>query len=219
MKQTDLKPTRIGLTIELLKKFVIQFLEKNPLAQMALSISEDGLCKSLEGFSSQSDKFITSLATLLPKYEKFSLQASLEQAIIDFDQTPLYAFKEILIIQSSASTIDQGNIFTTLEKIQKCKFTVNVISLNAQTFIFKKVCTQTNGQYETVLNESNYQEVLNKYLKPPSYDENCIARFLVKVAFPSLKKLNQQVLCMCHNSYSQECYQCPVCLSYICRIP
>lgn len=54
-----------------------------------------------------------------------------------FADVPLYSSKELLLIQSSPSTKDYGDIFEVIEEMQTYKVVVNICSLVGITFIYK----------------------------------------------------------------------------------
>lgn len=45
MNLTDVKPSRLGLTITYLTKFINLFFENNPLSQISLATAEEDICK------------------------------------------------------------------------------------------------------------------------------------------------------------------------------
>ena len=60
-----------------------------------------------------------------------SLQNSLELAISNFTQIPAYGRKEILVLFSSLTNSDPGDIFKTIARLEKMEVQVNTISLSA----------------------------------------------------------------------------------------
>jgi transcription initiation factor TFIIH subunit 2 len=47
MLDTDLKPTRIDLVFSLAEQFVNEFFDQNPISQLGLIITRDGLAEKL----------------------------------------------------------------------------------------------------------------------------------------------------------------------------
>jgi hypothetical protein len=54
-----------------------------------------------------------------------------------FGNVPLYSSKEVLIIQSSPSTKDYGDVFEAIQEMEQSKVVVNICSLVGVTYIFK----------------------------------------------------------------------------------
>lgn len=64
-----------------------------------------------------------------------SLQNSLELASENFASLPDYGRKEVLIIFSSLTNSDPGDIFKTISKVVEEQIQVSVISLSAAIYI------------------------------------------------------------------------------------
>lgn len=54
-----------------------------------------------------------------------------------FQEAPLYANKEILILISATSTCDPGDIFATISDIKAQKIGCSMIGLSGKNHIFK----------------------------------------------------------------------------------
>ncbi|KRW99658.1 hypothetical protein PPERSA_03459 [Pseudocohnilembus persalinus] len=116
MNIQDLKPSRLSLTIQNLDVFVKQFFDKNPLSMLGLAVCKDGVCQQLIDFSSNADTFLSIIGHPRSQIRQvsdkgdFSLQYLIEEQIRQFIDAPLYANKEVLVIQSSPCTIDTGRL-------------------------------------------------------------------------------------------------------------
>ena len=64
-----------------------------------------------------------------------SLQNSLELACDNFAALPSYGRKEVLLIWSSLTNSDPGDIFKTISKVVEMEVQVSVISLSAAIYI------------------------------------------------------------------------------------
>lgn len=56
-----------------------------------------------------------------------------------FQETPLYANKEMLILISATSTCDAGDIFTTIADMKNQKISCSVIGISGRNYIFKVI--------------------------------------------------------------------------------
>jgi transcription initiation factor TFIIH subunit 2 len=59
---------------------------------------------------------------------------------------PDYGHKELLILYTSLSTCDPGDIFATIEEAVRSKVRISVISLCADIYICKQLAAQTGGE-------------------------------------------------------------------------
>lgn len=89
-----------------------------------------------------------------------SLQNSLELAIENFTAVPSYARKEVLVIFSSITNCDPGNIFETFDKLQKTSIKCSVISLSAGLHVLHKCTSTTKGEFFLAKDQAHFQELL-----------------------------------------------------------
>ncbi len=73
---------------------------------------------------------------------------------------PSFAHKEVLVIFSSITNCDPGNIFDTFTKMVERKVQANVISLSAGIFMLQKMCEVTGGEFMLSKNQTHFQELL-----------------------------------------------------------
>lgn len=74
-----------------------------------------------------------------------SLQNSLELACDNFAALPNYGRKEVLIVFSSLTNSDPGDIFKTISRVVEMKVQVSVVSMSAEIYILRHVCQKTKG--------------------------------------------------------------------------
>jgi len=106
-----------------------------------------------------------------PSYQN-ALELTLKQVEMD---VPKYCRKEVLIINSSISLCDPGDIFETIEKVKKSGTVCTIISLSAQIYALKYLTDETKGQYIVTKNKEHLQEVIEKYLVPQLTQNEVIA--------------------------------------------
>ena len=74
-----------------------------------------------------------------------SLQNSLELACDNFAALPTYGRKEVLIVFSSLTNSDPGDIFKTISRVVEMKVQVSVVSMSAEIYILRHACQKTKG--------------------------------------------------------------------------
>lgn len=138
MKIKDFKPSRIALTVKYLKMFITKIMDINPITFIAIAVAEEDICRQLTQFTSNSAELFDFLDNIkVNEKGSFSLCSCLSTAISIFGQVPLFSSKEILLIQSSPSTKDVGDVFKYIQTVSDAKITVNIISLVGITYIFR----------------------------------------------------------------------------------
>ena len=60
--------------------------------------------------------------------------------------SPEYGHKEALILYSSLSTCDPGDIFETIDEAKKAKLRISIICIAAEVYICKKIAEETGGK-------------------------------------------------------------------------
>jgi hypothetical protein len=137
MEMKDFKPSRIALTLQHLRFFINKIFDVNPITYISVAVAYEGICKPLTGFTTNNVLLFELLDRVeVHKVGSFSLESCLKTAISMFGDVPLYSSKEMLLIQSSPSTKDQGDIFQEIELMREAKVVVNIISLIGKTFVF-----------------------------------------------------------------------------------
>ena len=71
----------------------------------------------------------------------------MEIAYENFVTVPSYAKKEVLVIFSSITNCDRGNIAETYEKLQSKSIACSVISLTAGIYVLQKITQVTSGEF------------------------------------------------------------------------
>ena len=72
---------------------------------------------------------------------------------------PPYAVKELLLVNSSITNCDPGNINETIKELKAAKIVCSVISLSAAMFILQNLAKTTNGQFYMAKNREHYEEI------------------------------------------------------------
>ena len=98
------------------------------------------------------------------------MQIALDCACSNFATLPSYGRKEVLIVFSSLTMSDPGDIFKTISKVVEMKVQVSVISLSASIYILQHVCQQTKGQFFLAKNKEHMTDLLDAFIVPSESD-------------------------------------------------
>jgi transcription initiation factor TFIIH subunit 2 len=60
---------------------------------------------------------------------------------------PTFSRKEILLINSSISICDPGDIFKTIQKLKQKNVVCSVVSLSSELHVLSKLSKETNGSF------------------------------------------------------------------------
>lgn len=134
---------------------------------------------------------------------------------------PPYAFKELLLINSSITNCDPGNINETIEQLKSAKIVCSVVSLSAALFILQHLAKSTQGQFFMAKNKEHFEEIAQKYLVPQFTQAEMEAEKdtaqLIKIAFPSILFADDAKRpCHCHNKFVYQFLECPNCKGIMC---
>jgi transcription initiation factor TFIIH subunit 2 len=111
----EMRPNRATCTKEILRDFLLGFKDQNPLSKVSMIVT----CRQKAIVLGDFEKSVEQVMAALQTYDDFegmpSMQQALEFARIQVDKcVPDYALKEVLIINSSITICDPGDIRETL---------------------------------------------------------------------------------------------------------
>lgn len=146
---------------------MLGFKDQNPLSKVSMIIT----CRQKAIVLGDFEKSIEQVMEALQKYDDFegmpSMQQALEFARIQVDKcVPDYALKEVLVINSSITICDPGDILETVESLRRSNVLVSVFSLSAAIHILKKLASDTGGMFYLPRNKENFSELMMSYLVP-----------------------------------------------------
>lgn len=148
MQEKDLRPSRLSLTFTYLEAFIAEFFDQNPISQIGLIGTKDGLAEKLSELSGNPTDHIRALK--LKKFQEMngepSLQNALELARSSLIHVPAHGSREILVIMGSLTTTDPGNIHDTIAQLVKDNIRASVIALAAEVQVLKFLTLQTKGR-------------------------------------------------------------------------
>ncbi|VDO75875.1 unnamed protein product [Onchocerca flexuosa] len=144
------------------------------------------------------------------------------QKSLHFSSYPGHASRELILIVASLSTCDPSSIFGTFELLKRYRIRCSVISLCAEVFVFKKLCSITSGRHNVVLDSTHFEVVLNEHTNPPVSSRNAESS-VVRMGFPAHESIDFPSFCLCHQSEIRppdgRGFFCPQCGARYCSLP
>eukprot|EP00501_MAST-03F_sp_TOSAG23-6_P000522 GSMAST32.ASY1.ANO1.536.1 assembled CDS len=219
MKDNDMKPSRIEVALAVVRGFLRDFLDQNPLCNVALVGSRDARAEQLTELSGVASTHIeASRSGLIPSGE-FSLQNSLELALNQLRPLPSYGSKEIIVVHGALATTDPSDIFSTIKSLKKHRVRCSIVSLASEVYAFKQCALITNGLYGVSLNKTHFKELLGAHNTPPALILDSVGTHFIRMGFPERRVDNYKSLCICHQEFKYEGYFCPRCRTKVCELP
>lgn len=206
IEKQDYIPTVRNIISKKLQPFSKRFKDENPL-----SIVSFLTCKTT--FDKYSRDFDPHLMINTVGSGDFSFLNCLKSAI-EFLGNSTYN-KEVLVITASTGTKDCGEYDQVLADLKKKNIKVSMISICGEITLFKKISAFTNGVFSVPQDSNHFEIILNKFTEPLEYLESTSC--LVKLGFPEL--IGGVGICNCHLKFETNLYECPVCKSFICKLP
>ena len=231
MTDQDLKPNRAVVVLKLMKKFVEDFFDQNPIGQLGFISTKAKRAQTISEMSGTSQNHTRALERLSDEIVKTnakdctgepSLQNSLELAEKTLKHMPGHTSREILLIIGSLTTCDPGQIFETIENLKKQKIRCSAIGLSAEVYITKFLTQETGGSYGVILDLSHFSDLLNDHITPPS--DFATESSLIKMGFPPHVPFNKTgrpkiSMCMSTKQLSIGGYYCPQCNAKYLELP
>ncbi|KAG9290909.1 hypothetical protein G9A89_011059 [Geosiphon pyriformis] len=221
MLEKDLRPSRLELTLSYAEQFIIEYFDQNPISQLGIIVTRDGLADKLTDLSGNPMDHIRALKSKknTDTEGEPSLQNALELARSTLIHVPAHGSREILVIFGSLTTCDPGDINETIDRLVKDNIRVSIVGLAAEVKICKYMCQKTKGTYGVVLNEAHFKDLLFEIVPPPPVTYDQYKAELVMMGFPTRVDHQTPSYCSCHGKSSLGGYICPRCQSKICDLP
>ena len=223
IEERDLYPNRLEVTQSLIEPFIIEYFDQNPISQLAVIVARHGgaiKCTELSGHPSEHVSAVKRESA--ETGGEFSLQNSLDLAYQSLIQLASQGnSREILVIMSSLTSCDPGNLLDLLKSLKKDQIRVSIIGLSAEVAICMKFCRETQGIYRVILNETHYKELLWEHLVPPTVYSSQLEPKLMMMGFPGRSiDSTSATFCVCHSGRrTAGGYECPRCLCKVCELP
>ncbi|EFA86276.1 TFIIH subunit [Heterostelium album PN500] len=214
----DMKPSRHQCLLNSSESFIKEFFDQNPISQISLIVTKNSKAEKLTELNGNPNRHITALKNTSAMEGDPSIQNSLEVAISTLSHVPKYGSREIIVIYSSLTTCDPGDLTKTIEILKNEQIRVSFIHMAAELFICKHISEQTHGTMKVVLNEEHFNECLMLHCQPPPTFGKTEAA-LVEMGFPQQHTSSIPMMCMCHEQLRYVGYTCPRCSSKFCELP
>ncbi|KAJ2692121.1 hypothetical protein H4R19_006220 [Coemansia spiralis] len=222
MAVRDLAPSRIQATLSLLETFVGEFVDQNPISQMSLIATKDGLAEALTELSGNPMDHIGALRDKSNRdlAGEPSLQNALELGMHGLRRAPAHGLREIICVFGSLTTCDPGDIEQTLQALKRAEVRVSMVHLAAEVFVFKRICRETGGQFAVAVDADNMKDALLASVPPPPLSASRATADMVQMGFPI--KTSSGLLptpCACHHELTFAGHICPRCKAKVCSLP
>ncbi|KAM3723063.1 General transcription factor IIH subunit [Dirofilaria immitis] len=224
MADKSVQPSRLAITIKTLNQFLDKFSEQNPISQVGIVVCKDKRAERLIPLTGNVRLVKESLSTITEAmcHGEFSLHNSLMATIRSLHSYPGHASREVILVVASLSTCDPSSIFGTFELLKRYHIRCSVISLSAEVFVFKKLCSITSGRHNVVLDSTHFEIVLNEHTNPPVSDRYAESS-VVRMGFPAHESIDSPSFCLCHQSEIRppdgRGFFCPQCGARYCSLP
>lgn len=148
MNERDLRPSRVELTLTYAKQFVIEYFDQNPISQLGIIVTRDGIAEKLTELSGNPNDHTRALESRknTETSGEPSLQNALQLARSSMVGVPSHGSKEILVVFGSLTTCDPSDIHDTIALLQKEMIRVNIVGLAAEVQICRVICQSTKGE-------------------------------------------------------------------------
>ena len=232
MTEKDLRPTRYLLTLRYTIVFITEFFEQNPISQLGIIGTRDGLALTISPLSGNPNDHISNIQKLYEQEPQGqpSLQNALDMARAALFHAPTHTTREVLILFGSLLSSDPGDIHATISALVSSHISVIIIGLAAQVAVCLTLATRTNPSlppnqiYNVALNATHYRDLLMRATTPPTTahpnaEDSAVKSSLLMMGFPSRIVDPIPTLCACHSRPTRGGYLCSRCSSKVCSLP
>eukprot|EP00227_Mantoniella_beaufortii_P003497 CAMPEP_0197611752 /NCGR_PEP_ID=MMETSP1326-20131121/55994_1 /TAXON_ID=1155430 /ORGANISM="Genus nov. species nov., Strain RCC2288" /LENGTH=376 /DNA_ID=CAMNT_0043180435 /DNA_START=38 /DNA_END=1165 /DNA_ORIENTATION=- len=213
--EEDMRPSRIAVISALMYKFFREFFSQNPLSQLGLVVTRNGIAERLTELSGNPEAHIAALKENLDAAGYMSIQNSLELVHSSLSQLPLYGSREVLFVVSALSTCDPGNVHTAIAAAKNAKIRVSVVSVAAEMHVCRRMTEETGGTFGVSTTQHHLDELLMAHAPPPPLNEESTQASLVHMGFPQKRYLEKDAF---FSGQGGE-YVCPRCSSRVEELP
>ena len=137
VNEEDMRPSRLAVISSLMYKFFREFFNQNPLSQLGLVVTRNGIAERVTELSGNPETHIAALKENLDAAGDMSIQNSLEQVHSSLVQLPMYGSREVLFVVSALSTCDPGNVHTAIAAAKNAKIRVLVCCGRAKPALWR----------------------------------------------------------------------------------
>lgn len=233
----DLKPSRAVATAGALLEWVDEFFDKNPISRLGIVLvgkvqdSVSGIVREMQAgaelwspMSSNPEDHTSKLRAFRESGRcdgNFSLQNALELACDVLMPMPAYGTREVLLLVSSLSSCDHGDVKASIRKVEEKSIRCSVLALQAETYICRLLAKRTRGAFAVICDYDHLKEELGRELAAPPIASGGggIAKCLIQMGLPARETSKSATLCACHSALTRTGYACPQCGAKHCQLP
>mmetsp|Transcript_26852 Transcript_26852/g.45283 ORF Transcript_26852/g.45283 Transcript_26852/m.45283 type:complete len:538 (+) Transcript_26852:61-1674(+) len=223
--EIDFKPCRLEATKACVQRFINDYYDQNPISQIGTIITRDRSAQRISELSGNPKNHIHQIQNLRNMEGLASLQNTMLLGMSMLRHIPNYGHRELLLVFSSLSTCDPGDIFLTIKDAKAQKVRISVICLVAEVFICKQMAELTGGSFAVATDATHLQELLMQHTIPPpelvQKDVQLVTDFIY-MGFPKRVFDAQQVAFGFEGKrmkLSSTAYVCPRCSARTTDIP
>lgn len=165
--EKDFRPCRLEVSKAALTSFIADFFDQNPLSQLGVCLTGNRTAKIVTELAGNPKNHIAKLRDLPAPEGMASLQNTLLIAIEKLKHCPSYGSREVLILFSSLSTCDPGDIYETIAEAKALYLRCSVICLVADVYVCRRLTEITGGSYAVALDQRHYNELVQQFTVPP----------------------------------------------------
>lgn len=191
LAETDLKPSRAEAVCAACGEYVREYFDQNPISQLAVVTTRDGVAARLSGLSSNPDLHIDAIQEVLRlgPYGEPSLMNALALARTLLAPIPAYGTREVVVAYGALATCDPGDIHTVVSALADDKVRVSAVGLAAEMTILRTLAAKTGGVYRVALGGEHFAELMAEHVIPPPTTAGRTPASLIRMGFPMLKRL------------------------------
>ena len=221
MKDVDLHPNRLAVTLRHVETFILEFFDQNPISQMAIVGMRDGVALRISDLSGNASRHIKALKSNCDIAGDMSLQNALDVAETCLRHVPKHASREVLMIVSGLTSVDPGDVQTTINAVASDGVRVSLVGLAAESFLCTVIARKCHGEYRIPVDAEHFRDILLHFTQPPPTVDGTTGKeaSLVRMGFPKKKTSAAVSLCACHGKLSNAGFACPQCASKTCELP
>eukprot|EP00803_Ostreobium_quekettii_P003879 evm.model.scf_167.20 EVM.evm.TU.scf_167.20 scf_167:126901-131500(+) len=180
----DMKPNRFVVMLGIVKAFIREYFDQNPLSQIGIIMLRNGVAEHLSHLSASPESHIMRLSGAVDIDGAASLQNGLELAVDALKSVPSYGHREVIAMVASLNTCDPGDIRKTIKMCKQHSVRVSVVGLAAEVYVCKHVAQETGGSHSVALNERHLERLMLDLVAPPPAIAASAAATLVRMGFP-----------------------------------
>lgn len=161
---SDMRPSRLKVISAELENFVRLFFDTNPLSQIGLSCTRNGLARVITELSGSPQKHIDTLKLLgtqklgLDCAGDCSVQNCLEVSLKQLRDVPPYGHREVLFVMTSLNSCDPGDVFQVRHILLSLSLSLLIDSQSSDILLFLRPNTghrSSQGEQNALLSRGS----------------------------------------------------------------